>query len=200
MVKLRVPQGRLLDEVVEVWLAGYNGYITSKLGLSPTEEQRQVLAYFYKSELLNRQRYFTILLNESNNHFHAIDALRNSGLLSEHVASTEEAPVFILDRILMRTEFHDELRELMGDLVFNSLDQAASHILNLLYQYTVFQRQRAQGIRIDPGDIPQGSWEAHQSQEIRVLGTSSEKALRTARRGRNPHARRPKGVFFEQGV
>ncbi len=150
MVKLRVPHGRLLDESVEVWLAGYNGYITSKLSLPPTEEQRQVLAYFYKSELLNRQRYFTILLNESNNHFHAIDALRNAGLLSEHVASTEEAPVFVLDRILMRTEFHNELRELMGDLVFNSLDQSALHILNLIYQYTVFNDSGLRASELTP--------------------------------------------------
>jgi len=138
LVTLRIPQGRLLDEGVAVWLAGYSGYITSKLGFSPTEQQRQVLAYFYKSELLNRQRYFTILLNESNNHFQAIEALRNAGLLDEHEASSEEAPVFILDRTLLRTEFHKELRELMGGPVLNSLDQAALHILNLTYQYTVY--------------------------------------------------------------
>lgn len=149
LVTLRVPQGRLLDEGVEVWIAGYKGYITSKLGLAPTEEQRQVLAYFYKSELLNRQRYFTILLNESNNHFQAIDALRNAGLLSEHISSTEEAPVFILDRALMRTEFHNELRDIMGEL-FNSLDQSALHILNLIYQYTVFNGSGLKASELTP--------------------------------------------------
>jgi ATP-dependent DNA helicase RecG len=150
LVTLRIPQGKLLDEGVEVWLAGYSGYITSKLGLSPSEEQRQVLAYFYKSELLNKKRFFTILLNESNNHFQAIDALRNAGLLDEHVASTEEAPVFILNRTLLRTEFHKELRELMGDLALNSLDQAALHILNLTYQYTVYNDSGLKASELTP--------------------------------------------------
>lgn len=138
LVTLRIPHGKLVDESVEVWLTGYEGYIEKRLETPLTNEQRQVLAYFYKSELLNRQRYFTILLNESNNHFQAIDALRRGDLLKEHTASTEEAPIFILDRVLMRTEFHQELKKLIGDALFNGLDKSALHILNLLYQYTVY--------------------------------------------------------------
>ena len=150
LVTLRVPQGRLLDEGAEVWLSGFHGYITAKLGMPPNNEQRQVLTYFYKSELLNRQRYFTILLNESNNHFQAIDTLRRAGLLEEHVASTEEAPVFILNRTLMRSEFHNELRGLMGDLVFNSLDKVALHILNLTYQFTTFNDSGLKASELTP--------------------------------------------------
>lgn len=150
LVTLRVPQGRLLDEGAEVWLSGFHGYITSHLGMPPNNDQRQVLTYFYKSELLNRQRYFTILLNESNNHFHAIDTLRNAGLLEEHMASTEEAPVFILDRTLMRSEFHHELRALIGDHIFYSLDPVALHILNLAYQFTTFNNSGLKASELTP--------------------------------------------------
>jgi len=150
-VTLIIPQGKLLDESVEVWLVGFHGYIQSKLESPLTDDHRSVLAYFYKSELLNRKRLFTILLHESNNHLQAIESLRKAGLLLEHEgASTDEAPVFVLDRILMRTEFHKELQELIGELVFNNLDKAALHILNLIYQYTVFNNSGLKAAELTP--------------------------------------------------
>lgn len=150
-VTLIIPQGKLLDESVEVWLAGFHVYIQSKLESPLTDDHRGVLAYFYKSELLNRKRFFTILLHESNNHLQAIESLQKGGLLLEHEgASTDEAPVFVLDRILMRTEFHKELQELIGELVFNNLDTAALHILNLIYQYTVFNNSGLKAAELTP--------------------------------------------------
>jgi len=149
-VTLRIPQGKLLDESVDVWLTGFQGYIQSKLETPLTDDHRRVLAYFYKSELLNQKRQFTILLHESNNHLLAIESLRKGGLLTEHEASTDEAPVFVLDRTLMRMEFNRELRELMGDLVFHNLDSVALHILNLTYQYTVFNGSGLKASELTP--------------------------------------------------
>lgn len=149
-VTLIIPQGKLLDEGVEVWLSGFHGYIQSKLESPFTDDHGSVLAYFYKSELLNRKRYFTILLHESNNHLQAIESLRKGGLILEHEASTDEAPVFVLDRVLMRTEFHKELQELIGNLMFINLDKVALHILNLIYQYTVFNNSGLKASELTP--------------------------------------------------
>lgn len=73
-----------------------------------------VLTYLYKSELLNRRRLFTILLSENNKHFDIIDELRRNDLLFEHRASTEQAPIYVLDRVLLKTDFRGKLTEIIG--------------------------------------------------------------------------------------
>jgi hypothetical protein len=48
----------LVDESIETWLNGFERYIELKIKNKLTYEHKAVLAYFYKSELLNRKRYF----------------------------------------------------------------------------------------------------------------------------------------------
>ena len=148
-ITLVVPSGKLLDETAENWLAGFNTYIVSKLQQQPTPEHKAVLTYFYKSELLNRQRYFTILLSESNNHFVVIDQLKQAQLLYEHAASTEENPIYVLDRVLMKTNYASELLSLIGE-EYHKYDQITQETLNLLYQFTQYNQTPLRPFQITP--------------------------------------------------
>lgn len=138
-ISLRVPAGKLVDDMIINWLDGYYNYIVSKLKNQLTNEHRQVLAYFYKTELLNKQRYYTILLSESNNHFKVIDELKVAGLLIEHISTTEENPVLIIDRVLAKINFQTELISLLGDN-YVMYDTETKETLNILYQYTFFNK------------------------------------------------------------
>ena len=135
MISLKIPAGKLVDESIETWLHGFERYIELKIKNKLTYEHKAVLAYFYKSELLNRRRFFTILLSESNNHFNIIDELRRNGVLIKHTASTEQTPIYVLDRDLLKTDFRDELTELIG-VRFIGFDQAIKDILNITYLFS----------------------------------------------------------------
>lgn len=148
-ITLTIPSGKLLDESIIDWLSGFENYITNKLKTTLTNEYRQVLAYLYKSELLNRQRKYTILLSETNNHFDVLDRLKISQLIYEHTASTEEAPVYVLDRVLMKTDFTDELINLIGQ-EYVSYDIKAKSILNMLYRYGKYNKLALKAADITP--------------------------------------------------
>ncbi|MCH8553898.1 MAG: putative DNA binding domain-containing protein [Schleiferiaceae bacterium] len=149
MISLIIPTGKLVDDFINTWLKGFEKYIELKIKAKLTYEHKAVLAYFYKSELQNRKRYFTILLSESNNHFEVIDELRRNGLLYEHEASTEQTPIYVLDRVLVKTDFRDELTEKMG-LTFIGLEQVAKEILNLTYLFTKYNDQALKAAEITP--------------------------------------------------
>lgn len=150
MISLRIPTGRLVDESIENWLNGFKRYIELKIKNSLTEEHRSVLAYFYKSELLNKKRFYTILLSESNNHFDVIDEFRNAKILIEHEASTEETPIYILDRVLVKTDFREELSIILGSNEFINYDSIAKEILNVLFLYSKFNNQALKAADITP--------------------------------------------------
>ena len=149
MISLKIPAGKLVDESIETWLHGFERYIELKIKNKLTYEHKAVLAYFYKSELLNRRRFFTILLSESNNHFDIIDELRRNGVLIEHTASTEQTPIYVLDRVLLKTDFRDELTELMG-VRFIGLEQAIKDILNITYLFSKYNNQALKAAEITP--------------------------------------------------
>lgn len=148
-VSLVVQSGKLVDEGVEYWLKSFDRYIFNKLRLSLTDEHKQVLAYFRKSELLNRQRKFTILLSESNNHFNVITQLLDAGLIFEHAVSSEESPVYVLDRELMKDNFTDELVALYGNQVL-SWSKTLMSILNIVYRYTVYNETSIRPVEVTP--------------------------------------------------
>ena len=148
-ISLKIPTGKLVDDMIQHWLNGFQNYVTGKLKTQLTDEHKAILAYFYKSELLNKQRYFTILLNESNNHFAVIEQLKNVGLIYEHPVSSEENVVYVLDRVLMKTQFTDELISILGD-IYIKYDQAAKDILNLTYLYTQYNQQALKASEITP--------------------------------------------------
>lgn len=149
IISLRIYSGKLVDESIETWLNGFKSYIISKLKTELTFEYKAVLAYFYKSELVNRQRLFSILLTESNNHFLVIDALKEASLILEHSASSEENPIYILDRVLMKIDFTDEFIALLGNEYIH-YDNAAKHVLNLTYLFTKYNNKALKAAEITP--------------------------------------------------
>ena len=149
IISLKIPTGKLVDEGIEDWLRSYNKYLENKLRASITEEHKRMLAYFYKSELLNNKRLFTILLSESNNHFDIIDQLKRSEIIAEHEFSSEEAPIYILNRELVKGDFTDELITLVGK-DFLDFDEIAKQILNLLYRHNKYNDEPLKPFEITP--------------------------------------------------
>ncbi len=148
-VSLVVPSGKLVDDSVEFWLKSFNSYIYRKLKTALTDEHKQVLAYFRKSEQLNKQRKYTILLSESNNHFDVIVQLREAGLILEHSASTDDNPVYILDRELMKENFIDELIQLYGDQVL-AWPETTKTVLNIVYRYSIYNETAIRPVDVTP--------------------------------------------------
>jgi len=139
-INLTIPSGKLLDEENESWIHSFDYYISKKLKTQVTTEHKLILSYFRKSELLNKRRLYTILLSESNNHFTVLEQLKDAGLIYEHPSSTENIPVFLLDRELMKANFSDELMALIGN-DFIVYDSVTKHILNTFYRYTKYNEQ-----------------------------------------------------------
>ncbi len=149
MITLTIPTGRLVDETIETWLRGFERYIELKIKNRLSDEHRAVLAYFYKSEILNRKRYFTILLSESNNHFEVLDELKRAKILYEHEVSTEQVPIYVLDRVLIKTDFRDDLTDILGT-EYIQYEQAAKEILNLVYLFSKYNQQALKAAEITP--------------------------------------------------
>ncbi len=149
-VSLIVPSGKLVDESIKYWLKSFNNYIYRHLRTTLTDEHIQVLAYFRKSEMLNRQRKYTILLSESNNHFNVIVQLREAGLITEHeTASTDENPVYILNRELMKEDFIDELIGIYGEQLL-AWPETTKTVLNIVYRYTVYNETAIRPVELTP--------------------------------------------------
>lgn len=148
-VSLVVQSGKLVDDGVEFWLKSFNNYIYRKLRTPLTDEHKQVLAYFRKSELLNKQRKYTVLLSESNNHFNVIVQLREAKLILEHSASTDDNPVYVLDRELMKESFIDELIALYGEQTLN-WPETTKTVLSIIYRYSVYNETSVRPVDVTP--------------------------------------------------
>ncbi len=149
IVSLKIPSGKLVDDGIENWIRSYQKYLIKKLKSTLTIEHKQMLAYFYKSEVINKKRFFTILLNESNNHFEVIDQLKETGVIYEHELSSDESPVYILDRELMKVDFTNEIIELVGG-DYTDFDEVAKQTLNLLYRFTKYNQESLKPSEITP--------------------------------------------------
>ncbi|OYQ44431.1 hypothetical protein CHU92_02405 [Flavobacterium cyanobacteriorum] len=149
IISLKIYTGQLIDDSIETWLEGFKQYIVTKLKEEITFDHKAVLAYFYKSELANRQRLFTILLTESNNHFSVLDSLKKAELIFEHESSSEENPIYILDRILMKTDYRDELIFIIGNDYIH-FDKVTKEILNIVYMFTTYNKQSLKAADITP--------------------------------------------------
>jgi hypothetical protein len=119
------------------------------LGDNLTIHHKSVLAYFYKSEVLNRKRLYTILLTESNNHFNVIEFLKKAGLIFEHPSSTENAPLYMVDRELMKDDFSSELKAIF-ESEYMYLDSLSKKILNIIYRYTYYNKEPVSARQITP--------------------------------------------------
>ena len=75
--------------------------------------------------------------------------MKTAGIIVEHPASSEENPVYILDRILMKTDFTDEFIELIGN-EYVHYDEVAKQVLNLVYLCTKYNHKSIKASEITP--------------------------------------------------
>ena len=160
MIGLIIPSGKLIDDGVDFWFRSFEKYISDKLEGELTTEHKKVLAYFYKSEKLNERRKYTILLSKSNNHFEVIHALQKAKLIFEHEASREDAPVYVLDRELLQTDFSKDLALLFAKayqvqkellkIEYNSLDAVQKRVLNIVYRNSRYNQEAMKPTQITP--------------------------------------------------
>ncbi len=146
---LRIPSGKLIDERIEAWLNSFQKYIYNRLGDNLTFHHKAVLAYFYKSEILNRRRLYTILLTESNNHFSVLESLKKAGLIFEHSRSTENAPLYMIDRELTKDDFSSELK-MIFESEYEYLNPISNKILNIIYRHSKYNEEPVSARQITP--------------------------------------------------
>ncbi|CAN5895133.1 hypothetical protein BH11BAC7_BH11BAC7_09070 [soil metagenome] len=139
-VGLVIPKGRVLDEEMELWLKSFEKFILNKMNQRIlSEEQKTVLAYFYKTERHNKLERFTIHLTPDNNHFKVISDLEIYGLIYKHSKFGEQNqyPIFLVDRILLKDDFYDNLRQIFRNN-FDILGQEHKDVLNTIYHLNEF--------------------------------------------------------------
>lgn len=139
---LFLPKGKLVDDEFEILLKSFDGFIEKQLkGGNPlTEEEKAVLAYFYKSENANKDYRHTIMLTPDNNHFRAIGRLEKHKLIFKHPKSHDLYPVYLVHRQLLKEDYEDELRKIFG-ATFDSLNPDCRSVLCEIYKYNSFNRQ-----------------------------------------------------------
>lgn len=116
-INLIIPKGKVFDESMMLWLKSYAGYVQQKMGRPLTEEEKIVLSYFYKSEMLNRKERYTILLTPDNNHFEVIADLEEKGLIYLSNEWGGIYKIYLVDRILTEKNFIASLRAIFGDVL-----------------------------------------------------------------------------------
>ncbi len=139
-VSLIVPKGKVYDEESKLWLDGFSGYVYEKLNRRElTDEEKIILIYLYKSEKLNRQEKYTILLTPDNNHFAVISDLEEKGLIFKHQSSTRIYPIYLVDRVLSKIDFSQELFDIFGSH-YDLLSNDYKEILNSIYLHNHFSK------------------------------------------------------------
>ena len=137
-VGLFISQGKVLDEETEWWLNSFGGYTYKKTnGRELTAEQKTALAYFFKSERLNRHEKYTIALTPDNNHFSVIKELEGWGLIEKLEKSPSLYPTYIVNRVLTKFDFTNELRNFFGG-AFDNLGILYKDVLNTIYHFNEF--------------------------------------------------------------
>ncbi len=137
-VGLFIPKGKVLDDEMNWWIISFEGYIYKKTnGRELNEEQLTALAYFLKSERINKSERYTIALTPDNNHFSVIAELESWGLIHKHSDSPKLYPIYIVDRALTRFDFIDELRAIYGGS-YDDLKPEFKEVLNVIYHFNQF--------------------------------------------------------------
>ncbi len=137
-VGLFLPKGKILDDEMEWWLKSFEGYIYKKAnGRELNEEQLTALAYFFKSERMNKAEKYTIALTSDNNHFSVIADLETWGLIEKLAESPKLYPIYIVDRSLIKFDFIEELRSVFGGS-YDSLKAEVKEVLNVIYHFNSF--------------------------------------------------------------
>ncbi len=137
-IGLFIPKGQVFDEEAEWWLKSFEGYILKQTnGRELSSEQQTVLAYFFKSERLNRNERYTIALTPDNNHFSVIAQLELWGLIYKHPKSPELYPVYLVNRTLVQFDFIEELRKTYGG-AYDNLGIEYKDVLNVIFHFNEF--------------------------------------------------------------
>lgn len=141
-IGLYIPKGKVLDESTVLWLNSFEKYILNKTGgIELTDEQKTVLGYFYKSELLNELERFTINLTPDNNHFEVIKDLLKYKLIYKLPQSTLELSVYQVEPILMKDNFNQELIGIYGDS-YKLLSNSYKEVLQAIYQHNEYGKEK----------------------------------------------------------
>jgi len=139
-VSLIVPKGKVYDEEAKLWLDSFSGYIYEKLNRRElTDEEKIILTYLHKTEKLNKQEKYTILLTADNNHFAVISGLEEKGLIFKYKDSPPIYPIYLVDENLSRNEFNQELYDIFGTH-FDLLSNDYKEVLNTIYLHNHFSK------------------------------------------------------------
>jgi len=137
-IGLFINKGKVLDDEMEVWFDSFSKYIRSKNdGEELSYEQKTVLSYLLKSERLNRLEKYTVILTPDNNHFEALKRLEECGLIQKIVTDQKFYPIYIVDRLLVKRDFHLEIRSIF-DEAFNNLPSDYKDILDAIYHFSEY--------------------------------------------------------------
>jgi len=137
-IALFIPKGKVWDEAAQAWLNGFHKYISQKNGGKElTEAQKTLLAYLYKSELLNEQERYTINLTPDNNHSQVISDLEKKGLIEKLPNFPLETQVYRVDPVLRRSDFSGEMLKNYGS-AYSSLSNDWKEILESIYQHNEY--------------------------------------------------------------
>ena len=149
-ISLVIPSGKLMDDETKRWMNSFHRYLRERLDGKITQEHELVLAYLLKSERLNQKRLYTILLSPSNNHFDVLSDLKQSGLILEHPsASSEQTPVYVLDKELTIVDFTKQIEKQTGKSL-TGLDNVHKRVLNIIYRYNHYNNQSVKPNAITP--------------------------------------------------
>lgn len=141
-VCLFICTGQLLDERMERSFQSFDGYIEERLqGNALTEEQKLILSYLMKSEWANERLCYTVLLTPDNNHFEVLLHLEKCKLILKHAQSTPNYPIYIVDRVLMKRGYVQELKDLFGS-VFDVLKPVEKQTLGMIYRFNHFSKEK----------------------------------------------------------
>lgn len=140
---LFIQKGKLFDDSFEALLDCFDFFIEKKLdGATISKEEKNVLAYYYKSEIYNAAYKYTILLTPDNNHLNAITHLEKAGLIYKHELSPELYPVYLVNRELMRNNYYRELRQVFGG-AFDDLSDIYKQTLSLIFQVNNYNKAQS---------------------------------------------------------
>jgi ATP-dependent DNA helicase RecG len=136
-IRLYIPKGKVYDDAMEFWINSFTKYIYGKMGRTLTEDEKIILSFFRKSEMLNRVENYTILLTMDNNHKEVIATLEEKGLIFKNPQSSEIYPIYQIDRTLTKSDFSLELDALLGSS-WNTLKSDYKEVLNAIYWHNTY--------------------------------------------------------------
>jgi hypothetical protein len=136
-IKLCIPKGKVNDDSIKSWIDSFLGYIKERTKGELTEEEIIVLAFFKKSEELNRLERYTILITPDNNHSGVIASLEEKELIVKNPESPQLYPIYQVERTLMKTDFSEELSRVFRK-DWENLKKDYKDVLQAIYQHNQF--------------------------------------------------------------